>query len=449
MYQPTSTFSLDDIVCQYQSTDVYFTGIASDSASFYWDFNSAIIISGSEAGPYSIYWDGLGTKNVSLSIDDNGCSSAIKIDSIEHNPIPTLTINSPDKICFNSFAEIIYTGTASDLANYQWNFDDGSIISGSGAGPYEIQWNTHGIKTITLYVTENGCSADTTNNLTVNEQTQTIPICMVGVDSLNYNIIVWEQSMDNPYDSIIIYKETSQLDIYDKIGSQSASNPSLFIDTLSNPAQNSNRYKISVLDTCGYETPQSDYHKTMHLTISSAIGGSWNLIWDSYEGFEYSTFNIYRSISENTFTKIAELASNLFTYTDISPPLGTLYYLIEVENSDTCNPGNKNLKNYYSSSRSNIVSSVETIVNYLTESDFQIVPNPSEGSFNFSIDGLKDKILIIVYSNSGSEIIKKEYESINNKVSGIIDLTNYPEGIYIIKILEKSVFETRKIILLK
>ncbi|MBA7519818.1 hypothetical protein ES705_11906 [subsurface metagenome] len=432
VYQPTSTFLLNDVVCENMNTTITFIGNASDSATFNWDFNSANIISGSGYGPYNLNWDNLGTKNVTLSIDDNGCLSSTTTNAIEHNPIPTSTITAPNNVCFNGSANISYIGTALNTANFDWSFDNGSIISGTGAGPYEILWNNAGLKTISLNVTENGCSSDTSINLTVNQQTQSISICMVSVDSSNHNMVVWEQPTNNPYYSIKIYKETSQSNIYERIGSQSASDITVFIDSLSNPAQNSSRYKIAVLDTCGFETAQSDYHKTIHLTINLGIGSAWNLIWDGYEGFDYGTYNIYRGTSDNNLLKIAEQASNTFTYTDLTPPVGTIFYQIEVVNPHSCNVGNlKSTNNFYGSTRSNIVNSNQaTYINNISLENIEIWPNPADNKLFIKSDMIKENVTISILTLDGKILMNKRNSILNTE----IDISTLNKGMYILRL---------------
>ena len=39
---------------------------------------------------------------------------------------------------------VTHTGTAGGAANYSWNFNGGTVPSGSGPGPYSIQWNNAG-----------------------------------------------------------------------------------------------------------------------------------------------------------------------------------------------------------------------------------------------------------------------------------------------------------------
>src|SRR5690606_11153705 len=57
-------------------------------------------------------------------------------------PTSDFTITSP--VCEGEVATITYTGSAGSGANFNWNFAGGTVISGSGAGPYQVVWNTGG-----------------------------------------------------------------------------------------------------------------------------------------------------------------------------------------------------------------------------------------------------------------------------------------------------------------
>ncbi len=448
IYNPISSFALNEVVCEDKNTTLTFSGYATDSAIFNWDFNSANIVSGTRAGPYDLNWDNLGPKYISLSINDNGCSSLMTIDTIDHNPIPTPTITAlSGNICFKGIANISYNGTASNDAEFNWDFSSGSIISGIDAGPYEISWDSSGEKLISLFVTEDGCSSEENINIIVNPQTQIIPICLVGVDSLNHNMVVWEQPMDILYDSIIIYKETSQSDLYEKIGSQSASDYSTFTDTLSNPSQNSSRYKLAILDTCGFESSPGDYHKTIHLTINAGINGAWNLIWDGYEGFDYNSYNIYRGTSDNNLLKIAEQASNTFTYTDLAPPEGTVFYQMEVQNPTACNVGSNQRRsgNYYSATRSNVVSPnrITGISDLVLEERIEVWPNPTKDRLYIrrsDIESIINEISILTIE--GKVLINKQYDNRNME----IDISALKSGVYLMILKTKEKVIKRKVV---
>jgi gliding motility-associated-like protein len=70
---------------------------------------------------------------------------------------PTATFMADSAICETGNASVQYNGTASVNADYTWNFQGGTVISGTGAGPYSIHWNNPGMYTISLTVEENGC----------------------------------------------------------------------------------------------------------------------------------------------------------------------------------------------------------------------------------------------------------------------------------------------------
>ena len=80
--------------------------------------------------------------------------------------IPTSDFSTADITCLSDIVNVEYTGNASSSATYNWDFGaDAIIISGSGQGPYDIQWTTPGIKTISLWV-DNGCISNTSYNNT-------------------------------------------------------------------------------------------------------------------------------------------------------------------------------------------------------------------------------------------------------------------------------------------
>jgi hypothetical protein len=256
-------------------------------------------------------------------------------------------------------------------------------------------------------------------------------ICMVTVDSFGKNMVIWSHPEIENIDSTIIYKETSSLNEFMTIGTVKTDRL-YFIDTLSEPVQNSNRYKIKMIDISSNETLISDIHKTIHLTISAGIGGVWNLSWDNYEGFNYGTYHIYRGTSDNNLVKIADQASNIHSYTDINPPIETVYYQIEVVNPNPCNIINlKSSKTNYISTRSNIVNSNQ--INSVDDISLEVIefyPNP-----------LKDRLYIKSIRNNyyldfqilsidGKILIQKHMESPNTE----IDISNLKSGIYLFRL---------------
>lgn len=92
---------------------------------------------------------------------------------------PTSAFELPGGLCSADTATVTYTGNGADTAEYHWDFDGGTVISGSGQGPYRIQWMTPGTKNISLWV-DDSCASDTTINSIIINQT---PIASVTADA--------------------------------------------------------------------------------------------------------------------------------------------------------------------------------------------------------------------------------------------------------------------------
>lgn len=166
-----------------------------------------------------------------------------------------------------------------------------------------------------------------------------IEICMVTVDTpTNYNYIVWERPISGLIDSYFIYKETTKANVYMKIGSVPYNDLSVFIDSNSNPAKSSDRYKISLLKSNGKESPLSSPHKTMHVTASQGTSGENNLIWSHYQGYSFSSYYIYRGTNADNLQVLDSIQSNMNSYTDLAPPPGVVYYRVTIAKLDTCAP---------------------------------------------------------------------------------------------------------------
>jgi len=107
-------------------------------------------------------------------------------------PLPQTSFDlSANEICTTQTTTVTYTGTPLPTAVYTWNFDGATIISGSGFGPYELQWSSAGIKNISLSVTASGCS-NTPSNATVNVQTPlATPVVNCGTATTGSVEFIW------------------------------------------------------------------------------------------------------------------------------------------------------------------------------------------------------------------------------------------------------------------
>lgn len=78
------------------------------------------------------------------------------------NLIPTSGFDIPAQSCSADTVIINYSGTPSATATYYWEFGNAIVHSGSGSGPYKVQWANSGLQSVSLYV-DDACLSDTTS----------------------------------------------------------------------------------------------------------------------------------------------------------------------------------------------------------------------------------------------------------------------------------------------
>ena len=331
------------------------------------------------------------------------------------------------------------------------------IVDNDNGGPCTFEWPdtpsqgtgpTAYIKsdaTFHVGVTDQtGCSAGVTSNIEI-EQAVIEPVCLVTVEEESgKNMIVWEKMQNSHIAEYRVYKEGNRAGEFEMMGSRSIGDPSYFIDTDSNPEARSLRYSLSTVNNCGTESELSEAHKTMHLTINAGMNNSWNLIWEKYEGFDYASFNIYRGSEPLQMQLIATMPSNIFTFSDQVPPLGTSLYQIEAVKDSPCELTElKSTSGSFISSLSNLVSSEslgETSV--VSGRNIRIWPNPSDGVIFIRTEGT-DHSVISVISPDGKVLQTIETISGDN----LVDLSHQTKGIYFIRISNSDGMVYRKIVL--
>jgi len=167
---PTSTFSAAPAaVCVGDAATLTYTGSGLASSIYTWNFDGGTATPATGQGPLSVVWNTPGTKAVTLSVNENGCISSSSTINITVKPIPTSTFTATSVVCPGENATITYTGSAPAGSTFNWNFDGGTATPLTGIGPFQVNWGAAGTKTISLTVTQNGCtSSQTTQTITVN-----------------------------------------------------------------------------------------------------------------------------------------------------------------------------------------------------------------------------------------------------------------------------------------
>ncbi|MEZ4772223.1 MAG: PKD domain-containing protein [Bacteroidia bacterium] len=158
---PTATFTATSPVCAGQPSLITYTGSASTIGStFIWDLDGGAGPGG--GSPFGASWVSPGQKTVTLQVSAKGCLSPQFSQTVDVFQVPTSAFNLQASACEGEVIQVVYTGSGTSTGSYAWNFDGGQIVSGSGNGPFLVQWPIAGPKSVCLQVEENGCISNLT-----------------------------------------------------------------------------------------------------------------------------------------------------------------------------------------------------------------------------------------------------------------------------------------------
>ncbi|KPK81240.1 MAG: hypothetical protein AMS27_15635 [Bacteroides sp. SM23_62_1] len=212
-------------------------------------------------------------------------------------------------------------------------------------------------------------------------------ICIVTVDTITGgNLIVWEKNSTAPITYFNIYRESNYAGIYDKIESVPYDQLSVYTDTVADPTSRAYLYKITAIDTSGYETDLDlcKTHKTIHLLVTThSETYATQLSWDHYSGFDFGTYAIFRSDTIFNFSVIDSISSSSSSWSDPNPGTGVKYYRVAALKPEPCtvtgNVSGKADSGPYSHSMSNMEDNriqVTGLNELYNVKDITIFPNP-------------------------------------------------------------------------
>lgn len=356
-----------------------------------------------------------------------------------------LTLTSTDRFitCGTTPTLNIYTNyKGKGTLEYNWNPSTG--LSNPNIANPVAKLKNNMTYVVTVKTTE-GCQLLDTFRVYL-QPMDSPSICIVGVDSTtNKNIIIWDKPYSTSIDSFFIYKETDVTDVYDIIGALDYKSNSIFMDNNSHPDIQSNKYKVSLKDSCGFESEKSAAHKTMHLAINQGQNNTWNLIWEPYEGFTVSSYNIYRGTSSKNLQLIGTTSGGSTQYSDFSALSGYVYYQIEVVSPNVCNPSGYSSKKAaaISTSRSNIASNSPLGTTSLTNPEsFAIYPNPATDQLFIESEPNSGDYVIEITNMEGQQILKQTLKLQQTH----INISFLHSGLYIVKITSGRGVTTEKLV---
>ena len=173
-FRPNGQILVDkEEICENDSIVVNYYGSAFPGSGYLWSlpYGATLTNGGLNQGPLVMRLDSPGIQRITLQVGHTGCFSTLYEDFIGVKARPTGTILAKEDLCLNQ-SDLIsmdtYTKTTDDFA---WDFDGGIRTHfTTDQGPYGIHWSTPGYKTVSVTLTDSGCTSVITDTVLVHEK---------------------------------------------------------------------------------------------------------------------------------------------------------------------------------------------------------------------------------------------------------------------------------------
>lgn len=421
---------------------------------------TATVVASGGIAPYAYFWAPIQKVSTTVSNLPPGTYTTVVADATGCSTTATATVGGTAAPLVAVFA------TPSCLSPCTGTV--AASVSG-GAPPYTYLWsngvtvtNASGLcpAYYTCNVTDNaGCRDSAGASVAVNcscFNSYNQPICIVTLDTAtNKCEIIWGRTNSPPsggYGQFNIYRNINNVPVL--VHSQPLNVLSEYIDPNSNPSAGPVTYEITTVDSCG-ESALSPSHTSIYLT-TAAGHNSYILNWTPYGGFTPIQYRIYRGPSLSKLKAIDSVASNILTYTDNNPPIGS-YYVVEAESPNgpciatTHGPGKSSISllsgGFSNGFNTGTLLGVTTLDNNIT--NLNVYPNPSNGVFtlNYTIDG-NDNVSITIINELGQEVYTEQKGINNGPHTEQLNLENLASGIYTLHVQTNAGLSVRKLLIM-
>ncbi len=128
-YPLTAAFDVETPYCPDQELEIMYTGNASSTASFHWDFTGASHLSGAGQGPHVITYPTAGSYPISLHLMQDQCYSDTLTQTITIPDYLSIQSTMNHASCFGFADGIIQIDTAGSNVNFTFLWNTGETIS--------------------------------------------------------------------------------------------------------------------------------------------------------------------------------------------------------------------------------------------------------------------------------------------------------------------------------
>ncbi len=178
LQNPQASFTISQgAICEGDTVTITYTGTTGTGFNYNWNFLGGNVISGTGNGPYTVVFNNALDDSIKVIVSNSVCVDSFKVRFIV-KPIPNSNFTIAGNLCAGDTIWFNYPFGVQPGMNFQWNFGSGIVVSGQGAGPYQVIWPTPQQDSASLLLTWNGCSSYTSTVFNIKQK----PIVDAGID---------------------------------------------------------------------------------------------------------------------------------------------------------------------------------------------------------------------------------------------------------------------------
>lgn len=449
----------DNDVCQGEGGVVYSINVLNNVTNYNWTLPSgASIVAGNNTNSITVDYNNLSSTGEVSVFGSNACgNSEMKDMTVNVNPLPgSADVITGQQLITNCPASngIIYSvPVIANASNYDWILPSGAnIVSGLNTATITVDFGYGSSSGNIVVQGNNACGNGVSNSLTiVVDPVETQNICLVTVnDSSNRNIVVWQKTGADIIGSYNIYRDIAGLG-YTLIDNVHADSLSEYIDYSSgvDPNVTQYRYKVSVVDTCGNEGPQSSHHQTIFVYPPLVSGNDIILDWDDYEGagsgFYYRIMRDTGSLGN--WEAIDSVSAPTTVYNDLDGMNeGTnISYFIEIVAPSVCVATRATNHNTTRSNRTQPVAGNDIPELIIDQDNVLVYPNPALDKVTIKLNqSLYNQELVIEFTDINGRVVKSLNTYDNQSV---VDVNELAKGIYLIRLTSNGSTVVKKLVI--
>jgi uncharacterized delta-60 repeat protein len=411
--------------------------VSGGSGTYAYAWSSGAVTSGINAVPAGVY---------QLTVKDNNNCQRVKSVAIGEQGGPQITVTSVIMATCNETNGSAFIEVSGGTPGYSYTWSNGSSsdrLQQVKAGIYHL-----------LVKDQGGCRDFAAIEVPAGIQSLVNACILATVDTISgKNQIIWEKDESINIDYYNIYRESSASNVYMKAGSVKADSLTIFTDHVADPKMRSWRYKIGAVDNCGIESEYTLRQKTIHLMVIKGLNQSHHLSWDQYEGFDYSTFYIYRIVANKEYL-IDSVPGTTTSYTDSTAPAGAVFYQIEVKHPEGCETIRAVNHNSARSNKSTAAApggdddeDISVIEKNSGISSLRVYPNPVKNNLYISArieQNLNSQIYLM--DMHGRIFFHQEIKSESGVISTSYDTTTLAPGVYFVRLVTDKGVLNRKVV---